>query len=252
MTPQRTSWQSVSNWYNSSVGESGHYYHQHVVLPNTLRLLQLQPTSSLLDLACGQGVLARQIPPQVYYQGVDVAKSLIQFAQTNSKQPTHHFAVADITRATLPVQKTDFSHATVILALQNIEDPQKVFANAARHLQPGGKLVIVLNHPCFRIPRQSSWGVDDLKKTQFRRIDRYFSPLKIPIEAHPSHKKTSITWSFHLPLSAYFQYLSSAGFLVENLEEWNSDKTSVGKAAKMENRSRGEFPLFLALLAVKK
>jgi len=35
------------------------------------------------------------------------------------------------------------------------------------------------------------------------------------------------------------------------MEEWISDKKSTGAKARMENRSREEFPLFLALLAQK-
>src|SRR5579872_4859138 len=53
------SWDSSENWYSSCVGEKGHYYHQTVVLPNVLRMLG--KFHSLLDLGCGQGVLARHL-----------------------------------------------------------------------------------------------------------------------------------------------------------------------------------------------
>ncbi len=247
-----TSWQGVSQWYQSSVGEAGHYYHQHVVLPNVLRLLKLQSSDSLLDLACGQGVLARHIDPSVYYQGLDISPSLIAFAKKQDSNSLHHFTVADISRSSLPIQKKDFTHATIILAIQNIEHVSPVFQNAQRYLSEKGQLLIVMNHPCFRIPRQSSWGIDESKKTQYRRIDRYLSSLKIPIVAHPGQKKSPNTWSFHQPLSVYTRTLSEAGFVITLMEEWGSDKTSVGKAAKMENRSRSEFPLFLTICAQKK
>ena len=251
--PRNTSWEPVSKWYADTVGESGHYYHQHVVLPNSLKLLALAdvPHSAVLDLACGQGVLARALPPDVYYQGLDIAPKLIEYAKQHDRAPEHHFAAADITRTSLPIQKKDFTHATLILAIQNLEKPQQALQNAATHLRADGKLLIVMNHPCFRIPRQSSWGVDERLKTQYRRIDRYFTPLSIPITAHPGQKSSTVTWSFHQPLSAYFQMLQTAGFVVETVEEWSSNKTSVGKAAKMENRSRAEFPLFLTILAKK-
>jgi SAM-dependent methyltransferase len=246
-----TSWQPVSDWYNSAVGESGHYYHKQVVLPNTLRLLQLSSTDSLLDLGCGQGVLARAIPKDVYYLGLDISADLIEQGKKYAAQNPHHFAVANVARPTLPVKKTDFSHAAFILSLQNMADSAAAIKNAAHHLRDKGKLVLVLNHPCFRIPRQSSWGIDETKKLQYRRIDRYLSPIKIPITAHPGKKDTSATWSFHQSLSSYFTELAAAGFVVTHLEEWTSDKTSEGRAAKMENRGRSEFPLFLTLVARK-
>ncbi|HKY74300.1 MAG TPA: methyltransferase domain-containing protein, partial [Patescibacteria group bacterium] len=246
-----TSWQPISSWYTKSVGESGNYYHQHVVIPAALRLLNLNAGDSLLDLACGQGVLERQIPASVHYVGLDIAPSLIMFATEHARNKDHRFAEADVTKP-LPLQKHDFTHASLILSLQNIEKPELALKTAADHLQKNGTFVIIMNHPCFRIPRQSSWGIDERNKTQYRRIDRYISPMKIPITAAPSREQRSqVTWSFHFPLSTYSQFLQEAGFVIERIEELGSDKVSVGKAASMENRSRAEFPLFLAISARK-
>lgn len=245
-----TSWQNVAGWYNKLVKNEGHYYHQNTVIPRSLKLLELNKDSSLLDLACGQGVLARHIPRNMYYIGIDASAGLINFAKNNNRDPRHAYMVKDITQP-LHVEKTDFTHAAIILALQNIENPEKVLVNAYQHLQQNGMLLIVLNHPCFRIPRQSSWGIDEQNKTQFRRINRYLSFLKIPINMHPGEKNSPVTWSFHFPLSSYSEFLCRSGFSILKIEEWISDKKSVGKAAKMENRSRDEFPLFMAILAKK-
>lgn len=241
-----TSWESSHRWYDSIVGEKGHHYHEQVVLPNTLRLLCLKPGDSVLDLGCGQGVLQRSLPPKVEYVGVDASPSLIQSAKKKSNRP---FYVSDITKP-LTIQEGPFSHATLILVTQNLEHSEAAFKNAATHLKPNGKLLIVLNHPCFRIPRQSSWGIDEPKKLQYRRVDLYMSPLKIPIQTHPGQKGDSpSTWSFHYPLSFYSQALSQSHFFIEAIEEWTSDKKSTGSKAAMENRSRKEFPLFMAILA---
>lgn len=251
MSKNNTSWQNVSQWYNQSVGFGGSYFHKHLIIPGVLRLLKLQPNSSILDLACGQGILARYIPKEVYYQGLDLAPLLIKFAQRNDYQKNHYFSVADITKS-LPIEKNNFTHAALILALQNISQPELVLKNTSQYLIKKGKLVIVLNHPCFRIPRQSSWEIDAKNKLQYRRINRYLSPLKIPVQTAPSkHRWSTITWSFHYPLSSYSQFLYQNGFVIEKIEEWSSDKESVGNAAKMENRSRQEFPLFMAILAKK-
>lgn len=243
-----TDWENVEKWYGSLVGKEGHYYHQHVILPKLLPLLKLDAQTKLLDLACGQGVLARHLPKEATYQGIDLSKSLITQAK-KSKKSRHTFTQADICKP-LPIKDKDFTHATVILAIQNVAHPEKVLINAATHLREGGILALVLNHPCFRIPRQSHWGVDSEKKLQYRRIDRYLTPLKIPIQAHPSQKHESAkTWSFHRPLSEYSRLLADAGFSILRLEEWTSDKKSTGKAARMENRARLEFPLFFTIIA---
>jgi ubiquinone/menaquinone biosynthesis C-methylase UbiE len=245
-TMNDTSWESSHKWYDAIVGEKGHYYHEQIVLPRSLKLLNLKKGDSVLDLGCGQGVLSRHLPPDVDYAGIDASSSLIQEAKKRSKKP---FFVGDITKE-LPVKI--FSHAALILVLQNVEDHAQALFQAAQHLKPGGKLLIVLNHPAYRIPRQSSWGIDEAKKLQYRRVDLYMTPLKIPIQTHPGQKDSPTTWSFHVPLSGYAEALSKAGFVIEKMEEWVSDKKSTGARAKMENRSRMEFPLFLALLCQRR
>lgn len=249
-----TTWEPEHRWYQRLVGEEGHYYHQKIIIPKIIGLIDFEahPQASVLDLACGQGILARNLPTHIKYVGLDLSPSLIKEAKRLDSNPQHAFYVADVTK-NLPLGGEKFSHATILLALQNIEHPLLTLKNAFKHLVTEGNLIVVLNHPCFRIPRQSSWQVDSEKKLQYRRIDRYFSSMKIPIQTHPSKGTRSSTLiSFHHPLSTYAQWLYEAGFLIEKIEEWCSDRVSTGKSAKMENRSREEFPLFLVILAKKK
>jgi ubiquinone/menaquinone biosynthesis C-methylase UbiE len=215
-----------------------------------LKLLNLETTASVLDLGCGQGILSRTIPVVSEYLGIDSAPSLIEAAKKANRHPQYRFLTADVTR-TLPAAKPTFTHAAIILALQNMEKPEIAVQNAAAFLVKGGRLVLVLNHPMFRIPRQSGWGIDEKTKQQYRWINRYASPLKIPINMTPGQRVQTTTWSFHRPLSEYVSMLASAGFVITGLEEWLSDKQSQGKAAKMENRSREEIPLFMAIVAEK-
>lgn len=253
--PKDTSWEKVGSWYSDKVGKEGQYYHQQIILPFLEKYLESnapEKEPSILDLACGQGVLSRKVGKRYLYTGVDISQSLIKDAQKLNKLPNHTFYVGDITKP-LPVKKKDYSFVTIVLALQNIEFAEKAIKNAADHLSPGGKLIIVLNHPCFRVLRQSSWGIDESKDIQYRRVDRYYKPLKIPIQAHPSMGKSSpSTWSFHHPISDYSRWLFENGFQINQIEEWCSDKVSKGAAAKRENRSRDEIPLFMCLVAEKR
>lgn len=249
MQKQSTSWEKAGKWYNKTVGEKGHYYHQHVVIPGVIRLLKIDSRSRVLDIGCGQGVLARALPKDVGYTGVDLAKNLITFAQQQDKNSKHEYLVADATkRISLP--QANFSHAAAILCLQNMEFPGNAIQNASNLLGKNGRFVMVLNHPAFRIPRQSGWAVGE-NKLQYRYENVYMSFQKIPITMHPGEKSSAVTWSFHHPISFYIQSLAEKGFVIETMEEWVSDKESVGKASKMENRSRSEFPLFLTIVARK-
>jgi len=75
--------------------------------------------------------------------------------------------------------------------------------------------------------------------------------MESPIQMHPSKEKSSpYTFSYHDSISTYGKWMTTKGFALTKLEEWSSHKSSTGKRAKMENRAREEFPLFLALEGV--
>lgn len=246
---KQTSWEKVNGWYNKIVGNTGSYYHQQVILPNLVRLLELKKTSRLLDLGCGQGILARAIDEKIEYLGVDASPSLIEEARKLDHNPKHSYAVADITKD-LPIRNSGFSQVAIVLALQNVKHPFKLIKNAAEQLQPGGKLIIVINHPSFRIPKHSDWIVKNNK--QYRLVDSYMTPKEIPIDSSPFDKKNNqTTWSFHYPLSAYSEMILDNGLVIEKIEEWISSKKSEGKMAKIEDEARAEFPLFMTIVAKK-
>ena len=95
-------------------------------------------------------------------------------------------------------------------------------------------------------------GWDEKRKVQYRRVDRYLLPRKIPIVTHPGKEPGKYTWSFHKPIEAYVRALRNAGMLVDAMEEWTSHKKSTsGPRAGAENVAREEIPMFLAVRAVK-
>ena len=231
------SWEEASSWYDKLVGEGGHYYHESVILPALSK--ELQGAISLLDVGCGQGILARHIPSKTAYLGLDASPSLI--AAARKKSPGCIFEVADVCKP-WKIKKNDFTNAVMLLSFQNMESPKVALQEIRKHLISSGQLIIVLNHPAFRIPRHSSWGVDEKAHIQFRRINHYMSPQKIPIQV-----QQTTTWSFHYPLSTISQMLFEAGFSIKKIEEWCSDKKSQGAHKAIENRARKEFPLFMTL-----
>lgn len=240
----------VSKWYDKLTQDKGHYYHANVIIPNILKIIQNK--RSILDLACGQGVLQKHLGKDVEYLGVDISNNLILKADFNNKNKNHTFLCRDLSK-TVRFEKNDFEAACIILSMQDIDNPLNLLKNAKDHLVKNGILVIVMNHPCFRIPRQSSWQTDSEKNIQYRRIDKYLSSMKIPICVdYGKNKKSNTIISYHFPLKTLSEYLYEAGFYIEKIDEWVSDKESVGSKAKMENRSRNEIPLFMAISAIKK
>ena len=72
------------------------------------------------------------------------------------------------------------------------------------------------------------------------------------IQMHPGDAPDDFTLSFHRPLQVYVKGLRKAGFTVDMLEEWISNKKSEpGPRAAAENKARKEIPLFLLIGAIK-
>lgn len=245
-----TSWEKVAEWYDRSVGTRGHYYHQNVILPNLLRLLRPTLGDRVLDIGCGQGVLGKQLGDNVFYLGVDLSSKLIDAAKKNDTHSNHRYLTAD---ATKPLKiEGQFNKATMILSLQNMSQPFLVIKNISQKISNRGQLFIVINHPCFRIPQHSDWGFDQQTQEQYRKIYRYYQPLKIDIAASPYDKKnTASTRSFHYPLSTYVEMFKENGLVLTEMEEWLSPKISEGGRAKAENFARGQIPMFMMMVTQK-
>jgi 2-polyprenyl-3-methyl-5-hydroxy-6-metoxy-1,4-benzoquinol methylase len=268
---KETHWGDVADWYDKLVGDDGSEYHQHVVIPGVFRMLDV-PNKKLhvLDLACGQGVLSRKLAEAgSTVLGIDAAAPLIETARRRNeteKLPIT-YTVADATKLVddrnnlLPPLKPDSQDAiTLILAIQNMTPLSPVWQACKAILKPGGVLIAVMMHPCFRIPRQSDWLWEDRGSggvgEQVRTIKQYLTSSKVDIQTHPglaAHGKSETTTPhFHRPLQAYINTLGNAGLLIDHVEEWISHKTSQpGPKKAALDRARKEIPMFLALRARK-
>ena len=256
-----TSWGKVANWYNNLIENGKNSYQRNLILPNLIRLLEVKKGEVIVDLACGQGFFAREFTKLgAKVIGADISPELIEIARHLPGEQGRHAQEKNqpVEYHVAPSDKLDFLHdksvdkVIIILSLQNIENVNDVIKEVSRVLKSNGKLFMVLNHPAFRIPKESSWGWDESKKVQYRRIDSYLSESKEQIQMHPGDKPWEKTISFHRPLQFYFKALNKHGFSVSKLEEWVSHKTSEeGPKKEAEDKARHEFPLFLFLEAVK-
>jgi ubiquinone/menaquinone biosynthesis C-methylase UbiE len=248
---KNTSWEHVAKWYDGLLKGEG-TYQKDLILPNLLRLMDIKKGDAVLDLACGQGFFAREFNKAgARVTGVDASRSLIALARSHSPRDIR-FEAATAEKLSF-IKAESVEKIAIVLALQNMNTAAEVLRECARVLNKDGALFIVMNHPAFRVLRASSWGWDEDTKTQYRRIDRYLSEAKVPVQMHPGDKPGEHTLSFHRPLQSYFKILSKAGFAVAALEEWNSHhKSEPGPRARAEDIARKEIPLFMCLVAVKR
>lgn len=250
--PLDTSWNKSAKWYDKLVGDAGSEFHTHLIIPGVLKLLFPQKNEKILDLACGQGFFSVKLAKLgARVTGADMSPRLITMARERSHGLPIEYVICDA-QDLAGVPSNQFTAVVCILALQNIESFEKVMQALNIVTQKKARFVFVLNHPHFRIPRHSGWKTDENRKTQLRWVDAYKNDMKIPIQMHPGADPDISTWSFHRPLESYVKSLAQNGWVVDAIEEWVSHKEShPGKTANMENRSRNEIPLFMAVRAYR-
>lgn len=243
----------MAKWYNGWVGKKGSLYHRAVAIPKVMELADLKPNELLLDLGCGQGVLAPHVLKQAArYQGVDGSRTLVQLARkhhaSGSKKGDAQFILGDVRKlSTLPdVQAGSADVAVFMLSIQDMDPLDEVLAAAAWALKAAGRIVVFMLHPAFRVPRQSGWGFDPGRKLTYRRVDSYLTSRGVPMKAYAevTSRSSGTTMSFHRPLGEYVNTLSGLGFVLERLDELPDP--NVNQNTKKETL---DIPLFVALKA---
>lgn len=237
-------WNAVADWYDGWVGKDGSEHHRHVAIPAMLDLLALQPGQQILDIGAGTGVLAKSVHAAgAHYTGIEISRKFVQKAK-NYHGAYGRFIEGDARHLSHHISQAAFDACAYLLSIQDMSPLNDVLKNAAYALRGGGVVAIVMTHPCFRIPRQSGWGYESERRLQYRRIDRYLTPLNIPMKQH----KQGTTISFHRPLNAYINALGECGLLVDRLDEITTYQKGDNRA---EERANNEFPLFMGIRARK-
>ena len=247
------SWDPVADWYIGWTGKRGGKHHRHLAIPAVMNLLAPQPGEAILDLGCGPGALAKHVAAAgALYTGIDASPRLLHFARR------HHgehgvFLLGDVTRLAdvNALQPSAFDAAVFLLSIQDINPLEEALASAAWALDAGSRIVILMTHPCFRVPRESNWEWDHARRLQYRRVDAYLSPRVAPMRAYGSGRDH--TRSYHRPLSVYARALATSGFAIDRIDELPTfEQPPAGPRQRAEVRANEEIPLFMAIRAVRR
>lgn len=122
-----------------------------------VRLTRTGPGDRVLDVATGTGKVAadlhRRVQPGGSVLGVDLSPGMIAVAQRRfGDRPGLTFVVGDA--LALPTQDATFDAATIAFGMRNLPDYGRGFAEMARSVRPGGRVVCLeIARPKRRIAR---------------------------------------------------------------------------------------------------
>ncbi|MDX2147086.1 MAG: pseudouridine synthase [Planctomycetota bacterium] len=222
--PGKPGWDHVAGWYEDLLASEGSDHQTQVIWPGTLRLLAPLMGERLVDVACGEGTLTRQIAESgAEVLGVDIAPRLIEAARSRGSTdvrraagglqgslPQASFFVGDardLTPLDAELRPGHVDAVSCVMALMNIDPLDEAIREAARILKPGGRFVGVILHPAFRALGQTSWGWENPRRSmtdarvsvsarpqqgeqpaaprQYRRVDAYLSQWQKDVVMNP-------------------------------------------------------------------
>jgi ubiquinone/menaquinone biosynthesis C-methylase UbiE len=223
----RADWERLAGWWDAQVGEDANL----VVRPAARRLLDLRPNERVLELACGNGALARELARDgARVLATDFSATFLRLAEERTRA---YPELADrieyrLVDATDPAQLAalgpgqEFDAAVCVMGLMDMPAIDPLMSAVARLLKPNGRFVWTVVHPCFNtrggsmVAEQEDRG-GEIVTTYAVKITRYLEPLAargLGIVGQPVPH-----YSFERPLSALFASGFRAGLVLDGLEE---------------------------------
>lgn len=205
----------IADWYNERVHADLLLY--DLFVPDLLRLIGNVEGQHVCDLACGQGVIARQLARMgASVVGIDVAVKMLEYARRDEEmEPRGIVYLHDDAQTLSAIADATFEGVVCNMALVDIPDIAATCHTVHRILKEGGWFVFSITHPCF-LPPASTWmnGEDG---TVYREVRGYFTEGFWRSD-NPRGVRGQVG-AYHRMLSTYLNALAEAGFVLERTVE---------------------------------
>jgi ubiquinone/menaquinone biosynthesis C-methylase UbiE len=205
-------WEDHAAWWQRDFTEGADAEYREQILPLAIDLLA--GCRRVIDIGAGEGQVARGL----LAGGADLVVALDfafnQIAAAHGRGSGSLCVQADA--QALPLRSDAFDGALACLMLDHVPDLDRAIGDLARVVQPGGRLVVLVNHPLLQTPR-SGWIDDQILEPpeQYWRIGPYLTEAT---EVDEVVEGVFITF-YHRTLSTYLNCLSDNGFDLRHMIE---------------------------------
>lgn len=222
-------WDRMAAWRDARSGETGDLWHRALIDPTLLEVIGPVRGLTILEIACGNGYLARRFAREGARSvvGVDLSAPTLGRARARERAaPTGaRFLLGDAANLRALPDRS-FELVVANMALMDIEDGAGAVREAARVLAPGGRFVFSVCHPCFDTDDRSMWVVErgmasdgTFSDTVWRKVSGYRDEGKRSVPWDVGSGRSVRTDSFHRTLATYSRLLRAAGLVISRLEE---------------------------------
>ncbi len=204
-------WEIHAGWWQEGFTEGADPEYSEQIVPLVADLLGGQ--RRVLDVGTGEGQLARVLARrEVEVIGVDPTAAQIRRAIRRGGDPVYVRSGA----SELPFPAGSFDGALACLVFEHIEAMDAAMAEVARVLRPGGRFVLMLNHPLLQTP-DAGWIDDHMvdPPEQYWRIGPYLVETETIEEVQLGVHIPFI----HRPLSRYLNSMVDSGLALQRMIE---------------------------------
>ena len=218
----RARWDAIATWWDQKVGEAD-LFHTHIIHPAVFELLALSSGVRVLDVACGNGNLARRMAALgASVVAIDFSEPLLERARARSVAAGDDvdYRRVDVTVRSELDQLGCFDAIVASMALHDIADIDPLFEALPALLAPHGRFVFSIPHPCFNTPRAIYYIEEELGQNRFRcgvKISDYAEPFVEEARAIRDQPQPQLV--FHRPLEVLFGTATRAGLVLDALRE---------------------------------
>lgn len=231
-------WEQSAHWWQATFtgGADPEYVEQIFPLVSE----HLPRSGRVLDVGTGEGQLARLAAGPRVAVGLDPTWSQLEEARRRGGGPAYARGAA----ASLPFASLTFDAVVACLVLEHLTELDEAVAEVGRVLRPGGRLLLLMNHPLLQTPG-SGWIDDHILGEQYWRIGPYLVEDSTVEEVD----KGVFVPFVHRPLSRYVNLLVERQMLVTHMDE---PAPPPGFLARAEEYAGAEtIPRLLFILAEK-
>ena len=200
----------IAEWYDQCVRARTMLH--DTVIDTLLSLAEEVRGLNLCDLACGQGVVAREVAKGGVASvcGVDLSSKLLDIArEEESREPLGIVYVHEDAQLLSSFSDGLFDGILCNLALMDIADLAATAHTIERILRPGGWLLFSILHPCA--PVTSAEGSLQQRPQSYFEEGLWFSQNPLSVRGRVG--------SYHRTVSTYLQRFLDVGLTLEQIRE---------------------------------
>ncbi len=148
-------WETNAMFWDSYMGDASNFFHREIVRPDVEKLLEVNASDFVLDIACGNGNFSQRMAKQgAKVIAFDYSSKMIELAIKRRKDVLDRvdFYVCDATQYDdLLKLKGDrpFTKAVANMAIMDIAEITPLFRAVYELLEKNGIFVFATHHPCF-------------------------------------------------------------------------------------------------------